>query len=153
MEAPIRPRTLYISTKLHGVTFKKNAEILVYSLNLDAKSERQIKYDPYRGFRICVLRVPSLTGITVVRKPKCDWHFTCKLWFQIYTSHTSWFHSGTSLTHWFQTKTSLSPVFRTKFHVSFGFRVKSYWLVVTNYLISLFESWVLVLGIFGTLLL
>jgi hypothetical protein len=51
VEAPIRPRTLYISTKLHGITFKKNAEFLVYSLNIDAKSERQIKCDPYRGLK------------------------------------------------------------------------------------------------------
>jgi len=114
METPIRPRTLYIYTKLHGVTFKKNAEILVYSLNLDAKSERQIKCDPYRGFMMCVLRFPSVIGIAELRKLKCDWHLTCKLWFQIYTSHTSWFHSGASLTHWFQTKTSLSPCFQSE---------------------------------------
>jgi hypothetical protein len=71
-------------------------------------------FRPHTLELICVLRVPSLIGIAEVRKPKCGWQFTCKLWFQIYTSHTSWFHSGTSHTQWFQTKTSLSPSFQNE---------------------------------------
>jgi hypothetical protein len=66
----------------HGVTFKKNAEFLVYSLNLDAQSEQQIKYDPYRGLKddsmagYVLLLISGLTRRTTVSLFVCfvDWY-------------------------------------------------------------------------------